>query len=126
MCEDGCVIVQRYLKSKRYIGRIRELKCYQEIINENYGHLNYAVMSYAASKGHIECIKQLHEKQLRENDAALWHSDLAIVAAENDQLECLKYIIQQMGKVNCDPNNYKDIPNRCKTYMDEYFESMPE
>jgi hypothetical protein len=41
---------------------------------------------YAAEKGHLECLKYLHEKV-----GCPWSSETTKAAAENGHLECLKY-----------------------------------
>jgi len=102
-CCDGCVEVELILQSNEdisrstleymYTDKLNEYKCYQAL--DQCGHINYAVMSYAAKKGHLDCIKYLHQ-----NTYVMWHNDLAIVAAESDQLECLKYIVEQIGDVS--------------------------
>ncbi len=93
-CNDGCIVVEKLLQGAetdrldiidQNYDKLKQHKCFQEIEDEEYGHINYAVMAYAASNGHLNCIKTLHE-----NTDVMWHTDLAIVAAENNQLDCLQ------------------------------------
>ena len=72
------------------------LDCYNEIYQNDYGHINYALASYCAEKGHLECLEHLHEDKDIE---LLWYNDLAIVAFENGNFECLLYIVKVMGDV---------------------------
>ena len=50
----------------------------------------------AASKGHLECLKYLHENKHE------WHYDCTTFAAANGQLETLKYCVE--NGFNCDVN----------------------
>jgi len=108
-CNDGCVIVERILQGidsdyddcdrdymeKRHSIELTQYECYRQIKDGDYGHMNYAVMAYAAKHGHLDCIKTLFE-----TTEVMWHSDVADVAAENGHLECLKYIVEVMGDVD--------------------------
>jgi len=124
-CKDGCIRVEKILQrddkyhrsevAKHQHKRLTKYKCYNEISEENdepYGHINYAVMSYAADNGHLHCIKYLHQRTNVD-----WHNDLAIVAAKVNQLECLKYIATVMGEVFYNLKNL-DCPEECKKYIE--------
>ena len=121
-CNDGCIVVEKLLQGAetdrldiidQNYDKLKQHKCFQEIEDEEYGHINYAVMAYAASSGHLNCIKTLHE-----NTDVMWHTDLAIVAAENNNLDCLQYIIEHMGDVSCGTTDFKDVTSlKCKEYI---------
>lgn len=100
-CIYGCVKVETILqqmddRNEDYtkLTKLSPYKCWRDIENEDYGHLNYAVMAYAVKQGHISCLKMLYEI------GADWHEDLLVVAKEEDQLECLKYISETMEHPN--------------------------
>lgn len=123
-CNDGCIEVELFFQDEDgtcrstleecYYNELNKYKCYQNI--NDYGHLNYAVMNYAASVGHLNCIKYLHK-----NTDVMWHTGLACVAAENNQLLCLKYIMEEMGDVSLDLNLYKHVNSpECKKYLDKF------
>jgi hypothetical protein len=121
MCDTGCIITHLRLRKKIYIDDNElssdhssdgyddgvsesdtihipneNLKCYSIVINEKYENLNHAVMKYAVSKGHIDCIKSLHSLH------ALWNTDIAEIAIETGHFECFKYIIENMAiEENC-------------------------
>ena len=73
------------------------LKCYHSIMLDkkhgqiNYDQLNHAVMNYAVSKGHIDCVKTLHSLH------AILDPDIANIAVETEQLECFKYIVEKIA-----------------------------
>ena len=73
---------------------LRKYKCFREIDDGHFGHPNYSVTAYAVLHGHLECLKTLHKKV-----CAMWHVDLAQVAHESNQPECLDYILKCMGNV---------------------------
>jgi len=112
-CTHGCTKFAQILYDEEFEGDYYELvnikydelknfKCADPIIDDEYGHINYALMAYATSHGHLDCLKELHVTY-----EAGWHTDLAGVAIENDQFECLQYIMEKMGGVQCG----KDIIN---------------
>lgn len=122
-CKDGCIQMGKILYNNEEecddmhelitFDLLKKYKCGQPIIDGDYGHINYALMSYATKHGHLECLKKLHKEF-----GADWHSDLAQVAAENNQLECLKYIMENMGRVNCGKQILKmDISPECEKYI---------
>lgn len=102
-CLDGCIEfadqIYNHQSDDMYevidnnFDLLKKFKCTQPIIDGDYGHINYALMAYATKNGHLECLKKLHKL------GADWHTDLAEVAAENNQIECLKYIMERMGRV---------------------------
>ena len=49
----------------------------------------------AASKGHLECLKYLHENKHE------WHYDCTTFAAANGQLETLKYCVENGCVLSC-------------------------
>ncbi len=111
MCTDGCVEVELLIgyEEKNY-NKLTQYECYQKI--DDYGHINYAVMAYATTHGHIDCLKKLHK------NGSMWHTDLAIVAAENDQIECLQYIIEEMGDITYEEKDFKYIKSsECLNYL---------
>jgi len=109
-CDKGCVMVDRILQGEfdedeecndrsdiidLFNTELSQYPCFLEIVEGEYGHLNYAVAAYAVEKGHLNCLKELYET----TDGFMWHNDLASVAIENKRLEELKYILERMGDV---------------------------
>ena len=93
-CAHGCSKVGRVLyiqcaededngeAEENWPQRLNELKahkCWNDIQNDDYGHINYAVTAYAVANGHRNCLRTLHL-----NCNAGWHANLAIVAAQNN------------------------------------------
>jgi len=123
-CPGGCVEVETILQSyqEEFGDRFPDLgheplqfQCYREIKDGDYGHLNYAVVAYAAIHGHYACLKYLHQKA-----DAMWHSDIAMSIAENGfdanegvakkQMQCLSYIVHKMGDVQWGQNTIPSLP----------------
>ena len=75
------------------------------------GHPNYNLPAYCVEIGHIECLKKIS----KEEDF-MYHSDLAIVAIEHDNLECLQYIVEHLGDVKL-VNDINDVGENCKEYV---------
>jgi hypothetical protein len=82
------------------------------------GHQNYATSAYAVKNGHIDCLKILHTDL-----NCMWHSDLAIVAAESKQIKCLKYVVEKMGDVSVYiQKDLKYVKNKkCIAYLKKHF-----
>ena len=79
------------------------------VVSGDFGHTNYALAAYCVTIGHVNCLKQLH------TDAILqWHDDLADVAIECDNLECLTYVVAEMGDVTIHPS---PIGPNCKEFV---------
>lgn len=122
MCSKGCCNVGEIL----YGGHGPEEQELEEIMENNVelekypafqemfaggGHPNYALTAYCVEIGHVECLRTLSTLPY-----FMYHSDLAIVAAECDQLECLQFIIQVLGKVDLPARRHISGPN-CKEYI---------
>lgn len=110
MCDKGCVKVDKILQGELdedelcddrseiidiFDDQLSEYPCYLEIIDGDYGHLNYAVAAYVVKNGHFDCLKELYET----TNGFMWHNDLASVAIENNRLNELKYILEKMGDI---------------------------
>lgn len=134
MCDHGCAETDQILQLESALDcgdidegelhpdeilSLRNAKnyaCYNATALGDYGHENYAAAAYAATLGHLDCLKQIHK-----NDG-MWHSDLAIVAAEHGQFACLKYIVETMGDVDCNEDNFKNVSSKeCLEYMQKHF-----
>ena len=76
-----------------------ETEVYNEIYENPFGHINYALTSYCVENNHLNCLKNLYENLTYLQ----WHNDLAIVALENNNPDCLKYIVETMGDVRVTP-----------------------
>ena len=124
MCDKNCCLVGKLLYCSE-IDDIEEandeysdelLKCmsYQEIMEDDYGHINYALAAYCVIKGHNQCLKHLHR-----NSNFMWHADLATVASENNNIECLKYILEYMGDVHV-PTIESETSDKIKNYLEQY------
>ncbi|AYV82984.1 MAG: hypothetical protein Hyperionvirus3_130 [Hyperionvirus sp.] len=123
-CKDGCIQVEKLLNDEKYDDRsdaedanfdkLCKFKCYNSIREGDYGDMNYAVAAYAVEKGHLGCLQTLHKKY-----DLMWHADLAEVAIENNQFECLQYIMEHMGDVNCcrESLTNSNINDKCKEYI---------
>ncbi len=124
-CQDGCVMVEKIIKDEvtehdhnRWMiidnnDKLKKYKCFQDIKDYKHGHPNYAVMSYAVQHGHLDCLKKLH----KEIDAD-WHAGLAEIAAEYNRMDCLKYIMENMGRVHCREHILKcSVSLECKEYI---------
>jgi len=122
-CQDGCVEVGIALQKlydedhcdERYdCIELYDYKCYKEIMkNDNYGHVNYAVMTYATKHGHFKCVKKLLENY------AMYHADLSVVAAENGHYECLKYIMENCYNVRNTKRDFEHVTDEnCKNYVE--------
>ena len=103
-CSHECVLVEKCMgdaddRNDALEGASDEIKkslCYTAIQDEDqYGHLNYAVSAYAATQGHLACLKYIHRVL-----GCMWHGGLAQVAYEEGQSECLAYILSDMGDVD--------------------------
>ncbi len=137
-CDDGCVLVELALQGNKKIlnctkeqweeiieydydrreisdsfcDHLEHFKCFKEaVIGYEYGHINYSVASYCVKNGHLNCLKYLHQ-----NTQLQWHNDLAVVAIENSQLLCLKYIVEFMGDYKI-YDNYVCSNNECIEYI---------
>lgn len=135
-CNDGCVLVECGLQGNsdilgctddeieecygdrrdiadQFSDKIKHLKCFQDaVIGYDYGHINYAVASYCVKNGHISCLRYLHQI----NNMLKWHNDIAEVAIENNQLECLKYILYFMGNFLIKSENIS-VFNECTEFL---------
>lgn len=125
-CQFGCFVVEKIICDEvensvdtrseiidaKY-DQLKKYKCFQDVEDGEYGHMNYAVIAYAVKHEHIDCPKKIHT----ELDS-MWQSDLAIVATVSDRLDCLKYIMENMGDVFCGEHilNY-DGSLKCKNYI---------
>ena len=80
---------------------------------DDYSDTNYEQIGRSVQYGHLECLKMLH---FMGND---WHQDIAVVAIENNELECLKYIIENMGRVNTKEQllQTENISKKCVEYL---------
>lgn len=86
-------------------------EAYQKIYGGEYGHINYALATYCVHSGHLDCLKNIYK-----NTNMMWHADLADVAIEADNLECLKFIVDVMGDVTISSKD-KEIKKNCKKYV---------
>lgn len=65
---------------------------------------------------HLYCLKKLHKKTNIH-----WHTDLTIVTAENDRINCLKYIRKygkcQLRRINIKKTNmyYRNVKICCRS-----------
>jgi len=84
---------------------------YQEIMEDDYGHINYALAAYCVIKGHNQCLKHL-----QRNSNFMWHADLATVTSENNNIECLKYILEYMGDVHV-PTIESETSDKIMTFI---------
>ena len=97
-CTDGCLETYLFLSKEKDMSddqidsEILNTNCYKAIISDDYNNENniYAVMSYAVSQGHIECVKILHTYN------AMWYTNIANIAIESNQFDCFRYIIEKM------------------------------
>lgn len=120
MCSKNCCkvgkIIYGSIDSDIIEENITELETYKAF-NEMYidccGDDNYLLPSYCVSIGHVNCLKQISKEK-----GFMYHSDLAIVAVENDQLECLKFIIEKLGHVKTE-FDMETIGPKCKKYVEK-------
>ncbi len=120
-CDKGCYEVGCILYDEEYYGCsdaeekagdiLTRYEAYNAIWPGDCGHINYALASYCVSIGHIECLKKLHY-----NVDLQWHSDLADCVIYNDDLECLKFVIEVMGDVNIRTND-DELGVNCRDYV---------
>jgi hypothetical protein len=120
-CDKGCYEVGCILFSENYDSccdaeenesvNLSNHEAYNEIVFGEYGHINYALAAYCVKMKHIECLKKIYK-----NTDMLWHSDLADCAIEEDDLECLKFIVEVMGDVEI---YSKHIGINCKEYVEK-------
>jgi hypothetical protein len=125
-CQDGCVPTEiwinfeeenyldldNYQETWNYLAseKVEKTQCLQVI--DDYGHWNYAVTAYAASKGHLKCLESLREL------GASYHSDIAIVAAENGQYECLVFIVKNFTEYELDLTGTEHVEDpQCREFL---------
>ena len=89
---------------------LENYKAFNEVF-EDRGNENYALPEYCVKTGHLDCLKTISKLP-----NFMYHSDLAICATEYDNLECLKFILEELRDVNIP--DLKDIngPN-CECYI---------
>jgi hypothetical protein len=93
----------------------------------NGGHVNYALPAYCVEIGHVNCLKKISKEP-----KFTFHYDLPILAIENDDLEILKFILEDLVHkmkrcykdecLNFFIDNIKDMeigPN-CKLYVQNF------
>lgn len=120
-CTAGCIEVEQIFQEAEQRDlyrddtgddpRMSKFPCFLSIKNGDYGHFNYAVMGYAVANHHNECLKILHRQT-----GARWHSSLACYAAEEDNLDALRYIVEHMDDIDTS----FDVPTmsvRCQNYL---------
>jgi|688.fasta_scaffold71798_6 hypothetical protein len=80
---------------------------------DDYSDPNYEQIGRSVQYGHLVCLKMLH---FMGKD---WHNDIAVVAIENVQVECLKYIIENMGRVDTKEKllQTENISSKCVEYL---------
>ncbi len=120
-CDKGCYEVGCVLYGGDYEDRdeaeekgrdiLTRYEAYNAIWPGDYGHINYALASYCVYMGHVECLKKLHY-----NVELQWHSDLADCVIYNDDLECLKFVVEVMGDVNIDCKD-DELGVNCRDYV---------
>lgn len=97
-----------------YENELQKYDAYIEM-QEIGGHINYVLPYYCVEIGHVNCLKYISKLP-----NFMYHNDLAMCAIDNDQLECLQYIVE-----NC-PDIYMieslddwDIGENCMEYVKE-------
>lgn len=123
MCEYDCVKTGKILYGESsstdeneeiYSEELSTYKAYLDILEGEYGHINYSLPAYCIEKKHINCLKELY---YLENLCLMWHSGLADISFKEDYLDGLKFVIEIMGDVILDDvNNLRD---NCKNYLKE-------
>jgi len=77
---------------------------------EDGGDDNYALATYCVRIGHVDCLKTISKLP-----AIMYHYDLAVCAAEIDNVECLQFILEEMEDVKIP--TLDDAGPNCKTYL---------
>ena len=120
MCNKGCVEVAKIVSEYEDIeeaeenasSELQKYECYNKICEGDYGHITYALLAYCISNGHLDCIKKIREN---EDYFFAYHADSADVAIENNNIEMLKYIVEELGDVTISTAH---MNNECKKYID--------
>lgn len=123
-CVYGCCKVGEIFYKNKYndddnienkFDEISKYEAYNAIYSGEFGHENYALPAFCVCNGHLECLKKLHKNK---EFKLMWHFDLSNVAIENDNLECLIYILENMGDVD-DKFDLNCVGKQCMNYVVE-------
>ncbi len=105
ICEKKCCKVGELLYNKEGFDDISDIvdNCIDELekceafveMQENCGDINYILPSYCVEIGHLDCLKYISKLP-----NFMYHSDLAVCAMEHGQIECVKWIIENMKDVH--------------------------
>lgn len=120
MCSKGCCEVGTYIYGKNSTffededkdhdnDTIIQYEAFKALYND--GHPHYILPAYCVEIGHIECLKKIAKEE-----QFMYHSDLAQIAIEHDNLECLQYIVEDLGDVNVDID-INNVGQHCKEYV---------
>lgn len=82
------------------------------------GHPNYRLPAYCVEIGHYECLKTISKEE-----GFMYHGDMAFVAIEHDNLECLKYIVEELGDVSFNID-IADVGPNCKEYVEQVLSKL--
>ncbi len=126
MCSKGCCKVGQYIygKDSKFFeydsdsdnnnidgNEISHYEAFDALYD--VGNPLYNLPAYCVEIGHIECLKTISKEE-----QFMYHADLAMIAVEQDNLECLKYIIEEMGDVKLNLND-QDVGPNCKDYVND-------
>ncbi len=97
-----------YDSEEKYHNELKQYEAYNECSNSDYGHINYSLVAYIIKIGHLDCLKKIRKNK----DINLqWHAGIADYAIECENLNMLRYIVENMGWVTITKTNgnIKDI-----------------
>ena len=97
---------------------LEKYDAFNEMFDNYGGHDNYALAWYCVKNNHLNCLKYISNIP-----GFMHHADLAICAAEFDNLECLQYILEEIGDVHVP--ELKDAGANCKFYMLNFYKKYP-
>lgn len=84
----------------KFENELIKYNAFRQMLNSHeYGHYNYALISFCIEKGYVNSI---HKMINNSNISIMYHSDSANVSIENNNLDALKLFIETLGDVNID------------------------
>lgn len=116
MCVKNCCKVGAILYGDSELDITDIILDEYEAFNEMFNYFcneNYALPLYCVAIGHLECLKKISKEP-----NFMYHADLAVCAIEHDQIECLKFIIEELGDVYIPTKKDEiEIGEKCKDYV---------
>lgn len=107
----------------KYENILMKFNAFRQMLNSHeYGHYNYALITFCIKKRYLDSIRKMKKNR---NICIMFHTNIADVSIENNNLDALLLSIEELGNVNIrniDALKEFDKNNNLSNYLREIIE----